>query len=151
MIYPTTGAITVFDAPTTNEPQGVTAGPDGNLWFSDPPNPNLPNVGELDSVNPSTDVITEYPIPYAGSTPDGIAAGPDGNLSFLDPGANEIGVATLSTSSLVVTTQPPASVAAGSPFGLTVTAENSAGNAIATFNGTVTVALASGGGASGAR
>ncbi len=42
---------------------------------------------------------------------------------------------------LVVTTQPPASVAAGSGFGLTVTAEDSSGNVDTSFNGTVTVAL----------
>ena len=46
------------------------------------------------------------------------------------------------TTSLVVTTQPPASVTAGSTFGLTVTAEDSSGNVDTSFNGTVTVALA---------
>ncbi|MGO9813478.1 MAG: choice-of-anchor Q domain-containing protein [Isosphaeraceae bacterium] len=42
---------------------------------------------------------------------------------------------------LVVTAQPPASVIAGSGFGLTVTAEDTSGNADTSFNGTVTVAL----------
>jgi hypothetical protein len=42
---------------------------------------------------------------------------------------------------LVVTTQPPASVMAGSSFGLTVTAEDSSGNVDSSFDGTVTVAL----------
>ena len=37
--------------------------------------------------------------------------------------------------------QPPASVTAGSGFGLTVQAEDSSGNPITSFNGTVTVAL----------
>ena len=45
--------------------------------------------------------------------------------------------------SLVVTAQPPGSVTAGSGFGLTVTAEDSSGNVDTSFNGTVTVALAS--------
>src|SRR5262249_51080615 len=44
---------------------------------------------------------------------------------------------------LVVTQQPPSSVTAGSPFGLTVTAEDGSGNPITSFNGTVTVGLAS--------
>ena len=44
---------------------------------------------------------------------------------------------------LVVTQQPPASVTAGSGFGLTVQAQDSSGNLITSFNGTVTVALAS--------
>ncbi len=43
--------------------------------------------------------------------------------------------------SLVVTTQPPASVTAGTSFGLTVTAENTSGNVDTSFNGTVAVAL----------
>ena len=43
----------------------------------------------------------------------------------------------------MVTTQPPSSVTAGSGFGLTVQAEDSSGNLITSFNGTVTVALAS--------
>jgi len=43
----------------------------------------------------------------------------------------------------VVTQQQPSSVTAGSPFGLTVEAENNSGNLISSFNGTVTVALAS--------
>ena len=42
-----------------------------------------------------------------------------------------------------MTQQPPASVTAGSPFGLTVQAEDSSGNLDSSFNGTVTVALAS--------
>ena len=91
---------------------------------------------------PNTDAITEYPVPYAGTDPIAITAGPDGNVWFTDAGTNAIGVATLTTSQLVVTQQPPASVTAGSGFGLTVEAENSSGNLITSFNGTVTVALA---------
>ena len=41
-----------------------------------------------------------------------------------------------------MTQQPPASVTAGSAFGLTVEAEDSSGNLVSSFNGTVTVALA---------
>ena len=43
---------------------------------------------------------------------------------------------------VVVTAQPPATVAAASPFVLTVQAEDSSGNVNTSFNGTVTVALA---------
>ena len=42
----------------------------------------------------------------------------------------------------MVTQQPPSSVTAGSPFGLTVQAEDSSGNLVTSFNGTVTVVLA---------
>ena len=41
-----------------------------------------------------------------------------------------------------MTQQPPASVTAGTPFGLAVEAEDSSGNLDSSFNGTVTVALA---------
>jgi hypothetical protein len=45
---------------------------------------------------------------------------------------------------LVVTSPPPSSIAAGSPFGLVVKAEDSFGNVIASFNGSVTIADTSG-------
>ncbi len=56
----------------------------------------------------------------------------------VDIGAYEFHAGTYVT----VTTQPPTSVTAGSSFGLTVTAENSSGNVDTSFNGTVTVSLA---------
>jgi hypothetical protein len=43
----------------------------------------------------------------------------------------------------VITQQPPGSVTAGSGFGLTVQAEDSSGNLVSSFTGTVTVGLAS--------
>jgi streptogramin lyase len=138
MINPTTDAITEFTDPYSNSATfGITAGPDGNLWFTDRGNSS---IGTFDL---TTRAITEYPIPFTGAGPAGIVIGPDGNLWFTDPGNNAIGVATLASSQMVVTTQPPASVTAGSGFGFTVTAEDSSGNTITSFNGTVTVALAS--------
>ncbi|MFI5460432.1 MAG: hypothetical protein ACHRXM_33870 [Isosphaerales bacterium] len=131
----TTGAVTEFTIPANHPSWGITAGPDGNLWFTE----NVTaGIGEI---NPTTDAITEYAVPYANSSPAFITSGPDGNLWFTDPGTNSIGVDTLSTTHFVVTQQPPASVTAGSPFGLTVEAEDSSGNLDSSFNGTVTVAL----------
>jgi hypothetical protein len=43
----------------------------------------------------------------------------------------------------VITQQPPSSVTAGTGFGLTVQAEDSLGNLVSSFSGTVTVGLAS--------
>ena len=71
-------------------------------------------------VRSTTDVITEYPVPYINSGPQAITVGPDGNLWFTDFGTNAIGVAALAPTQLVVTQQPPTSVTAGSAFGLTV-------------------------------
>src|SRR5262249_41113115 len=85
-------------------------------------------------------------IPYANSSRGGIVAGPDGNLWFTDFDTASVGVATVnetSTTSLVMTQQPPASVTAGSGFGLTVEAEDSSGKLVTSFNGPGTVALAS--------
>jgi virginiamycin B lyase len=129
-IDPTTHAIAEFvDPAASTYTYGITSGPDGNIWFGD---------GHLGRANPSTGAITSFPV-TAGR---GITTGPDGNL-WLSYGSNIL-VATLSPSEtdLVVTQQPPASVTAGSPFGLTVTAEDGSGNVLSSFDGTVTIALA---------
>jgi len=144
MINPTTHAIVEFSTPTGGPNLlGITAGPDGNLWFAEA------NVGQIGEINPTTRAITESAIPYGNAEPVGIAAGPDGNLWFTDDGdvvgkEGAIGVVTLSTASthFVLTQQPPASVTAGTPVGLTVQADDSSGNLDSSFNGTVAVALA---------
>ncbi len=126
---PTT--LTVSDFAISSYASGITLGPDGNLWFTE-------NAGTIGRINPTTGALTEYPVP-AGQ----ITTGPDGNLWFTY--GSSIGVATLSTTEtdLVVTQQPPTSITAGSGFALTVQAEDGSGNLITSFNGTVTVALAS--------
>jgi streptogramin lyase len=134
MINPSTHAISEFAVPTSGDgPTGITAGPDGNLWFTE-------TAGQIGTVDPTTHAITEFPIPYASTRPAYITAGPDGNLWFTDPGTNAVGAYYLQN--LVVTTQPPASVTAGSSFSLTVQAQDISGNLITSFNGTVTLALA---------
>ena len=62
MINPTTDTITEF-ATSNLYPYGITAGPDGKLWFT--------GSGQIGQINPTTDVITEYAIPYAGSSTRG--------------------------------------------------------------------------------
>ena len=142
MIDPSSHAIAEFPVPTPNARLvRITAGADGNLWFTEAA------VGQLGEINPTTHAITEFGIPYAGAYPWGITAGPDGNVWFTDGSGdgpnNAVGVATLNTDSLVVTQQPPASVTAGSSFGLTVQAKDSFGDIDSSFSGKVTVALAS--------
>ena len=136
-INPTTHAITEFATPTApSSPFGITTGPDGNLWFAE-------GNGKIGTINATTHAISEYAIPYT-PRPLGITTGPDGNLWFTDlnsPGA--IGEVNLTSMQLAVTQQPPTSITAGTPFGLTVEAEDSSGNLLSSFNGTVTVALAS--------
>ena len=55
---------------------GSTAGPDGNLWFTES---RAYQVGEI---NPTTHANSEFAVPccYAGGA--GITAGPDGNVWF---------------------------------------------------------------------
>jgi virginiamycin B lyase len=79
------GAITEFRIKTKNsDPAGITAGPDGNLWFTDS---GTDQIGRLTPAG----VVTQFAIPTAGSFPEGITAGPDGNLWFTEEGANQIG------------------------------------------------------------
>jgi streptogramin lyase len=132
-INPTTHAIS--EIATASPPLVITAGPDGNLWFTENAS------GKLGSINPTTDAVTEYAVPYTNAGPQGITTGPDGDLWFADSLDNAIGVATLAPTQLVVTQQPPASVTAGSPFGMTVEDLDSSGNLVSSFNGTVTVGL----------
>ena len=137
-INPTTHAIAEFTTPTVGSGTGaITSGPDGNLWFMEY------NVGQIGTINPTTHVITEFSDTYTGSTPAWIASGSDGKLWFGDPGTHAVGVAIVNAPQLVVTQAAPASVTAGSSFGLTLEAEDSSGNPVTSFNGTVTVALAS--------
>ena len=79
MINPATHAITEFPVPTANaDPYGITAGPDGNLWFTEY------GGSKIGMINPTTHAITEFPVPTANAGLDGITAGPDGNLWFTE-------------------------------------------------------------------
>jgi streptogramin lyase len=78
------GSITEFSLPTLpSAPLGITAGPDGNLWFTEQAG------GKIGRITPSG-TITEYPLP-SFDNPFGITAGPDGNLWFVEPDGNKIG------------------------------------------------------------
>jgi uncharacterized repeat protein (TIGR01451 family) len=78
----------LFPVPSSNgAPGGITAGPDGNLWFTEF------TAGFIGEINPTTHVIAEFPIQSTvQSLPSGITAGPDGNLWFAEFGTNQIGV-----------------------------------------------------------
>src|SRR5438128_4383881 len=71
-------------------PWGITAGPDGNLWFTE-----SDQVGNIGRITP-TGMITEFPVPTPSSFPNGITAGPDGNLWFVEHAGNKIGRITTS-------------------------------------------------------
>jgi streptogramin lyase len=69
--------ITEFPLPTTgSSPWRITAGPDGNLWFTEfIYNSSIGRITTAGSV-------TEFAIPTPFVSPTGIATGPDGNLWF---------------------------------------------------------------------
>jgi streptogramin lyase len=79
--------VTEFTAGITGgaSPVGITAGPDGNLWFTEY------NGNRIGRITPQG-VVTEFSTGIsAGARPNGIALGPDGNLWFTETGGNRIG------------------------------------------------------------
>ena len=85
------GFVTEFSVPTASgQPRGITAGPDGNVWFTEQ---NGNKIGRITTAG----VITEFSVPTASSQPRGITAGPDGNIWFTESNANKIGELTLPT------------------------------------------------------
>jgi streptogramin lyase len=141
-----TGTVTEFPVPSSGGSAGlreITAAPDGNLWFS------YQNADQqIGSIDPVTDVTNVVSSPYTGSTFDGLTEAPDGNLWVADYGTSAIGVVPLTMDQtpslhLAITQQPPAGVTAGNGFGLTLQVEDSSNNLVPSFNGTVTVGLAS--------
>jgi virginiamycin B lyase len=71
---PTT--IDTFPLPGGTRPQGIAAGPDGNVWFT-----GDTSVGRITP----TGTVTLFAVPTTGGL-GGIAAGPDGNLWFTEGG-----------------------------------------------------------------
>ena len=77
--------ITTFAIPTAqSKPWEITAGPDGNLRFTE----YFGN--KIGRITPSGS-ITEFPLPIANSGPQEITAGPDGNLWFTEEFGIKIG------------------------------------------------------------
>lgn len=66
-------------------PVGITAGPDGNLWYTD----GFASGSNIGRITPSG-TITLFPVP-SGDSEGEIAAGPDGNLWFPEYRTNKIG------------------------------------------------------------
>jgi streptogramin lyase len=77
--------VTDFPVLTPNSaPTGITTGPDGNLWFTQP------GANKIGRITP-TGVVTEFFLTTPNGIPTGITSGPDGNLWFTLQGANKIG------------------------------------------------------------
>jgi virginiamycin B lyase len=85
------GNVTIYAA--IYDPQGITAGPDGALWFTDKGNFADDGLATSDSMIgriTTNGTVTNYN--GAGiNVPEGITAGPDGALWFTNYGNNTIG------------------------------------------------------------
>ena len=79
-----TPPIAEFQIPTANSyPYGITAGPDGNIWFTES-SFTEPNGSIIGRITPNG-TITEFPLPNKfNSNPFPITVGPDGNLWFAE-------------------------------------------------------------------
>lgn len=79
------GTITEFLLPFPGSvPFLLTAGPDGNVWFT------LNSASNIGKITPSGS-ITQYEIPTVNCGPSGITTGPDGRIWFTEYGASKIG------------------------------------------------------------
>ncbi|MHB8146280.1 MAG: Vgb family protein [Vulcanimicrobiaceae bacterium] len=81
---------TEYAIPTSSaRPLGITAGPDGNLWFTE-----YNGLGHKIGRITTGGTITEYSLPTSDAYPVGITTGPDGNLWFTEQEGNNIGKIT---------------------------------------------------------
>ena len=103
------GTITEFPLPFAGSvPFQLTAGPDGNVWFT------LNSASNIGRITPSGN-ITQFEIPTPNCQPSGITTGPDGNIWFTEYVANKIGRVTVSGTF----TEFPISTPNSFPFAIT--------------------------------
>ena len=119
--------ITLPGASGFKEPDHITVGPDGNLWFTERNGvsscpPSSCTGGAIGRITPAG-VITEFPIPIGGPGPGtnpfplGIVSVPaDGALWFAQSGTNEIG--RITTAGAI--TDFPTGATGGMPMGITL-------------------------------
>ena len=108
-------------------PAGITAGPDGNVWFAE--SAGSGGIGRITSAG----VITEFTAGISGQA-EGIALGPDGNLWFTEPSQEKIGritpsgaITEFSVPSGLLSSAKPAGIAAGRDGNLWFTISSSQG------------------------
>lgn len=70
--------------PINGESLDLIIGPDSNLWF---PETGANAIGRISPAG----IITQFPLPTAGSGPFDLTIGPDRNLWFLDPNTGRLG------------------------------------------------------------
>jgi streptogramin lyase len=83
------GKITEYSLPAKSAPIAITAGPDGNLWYTDAWSCKIGKITTAGKIE------AEYALPKE-SEPYNIRQGPDGNLWFVDRSTSKIGKITTS-------------------------------------------------------
>ncbi len=84
--------IAQYTTPTyDSDPGPIGDGPDGNYWFFET------RFNQFGVINPTTDHITEVPLPTAVAIVGGITAGPKGTVWFTALNTNQIGVINTAT------------------------------------------------------
>ena len=142
---PVSGQVTAYSPGSAADPapMGMAAGPDGNMWFTQP-------SGAIARMTTAGDV-TEFSTGLsAGSTPEGIAAGPDGNMWVAlnaDNAPSKAGIARVTMDGAITEFRTgvtagsmPYSITAGPDGNMWFTETGPGGNAIGriTPSGTVT-------------
>jgi virginiamycin B lyase len=102
--------VPVLPGAVSNGVAGITAGPDGNVWFA------LSNSDRIARIT-SGGQISQFTLPSRYSSPQEIIIGPDGLLWFTEPGAQRIG--RISTSGDITEYQLPTDHHRG-PWSLTL-------------------------------
>ena len=69
--------------------EGITAGPDGNIWFTEDTD-NQSQNGKIGRIT-RTGSISEFPLPTPRGGPGAITDGPDGKIWFSERKSNKIG------------------------------------------------------------
>jgi streptogramin lyase len=111
-------SMTGYDlADAQSNPQGITSGPDGALWFTEAYGNKIGRIT-------TSGTISEYAVPTSGSSPEGIAAGPDGALWFTEGVSSKIGKVTPSGSF----TEYAVPTSGSSPFGITAGPDGASGS-----------------------
>ena len=80
--------MTIHALPAPCAPNGITAGPDGALWFAC-------TAGSIGRITVDG-VVSTYPLPFAASAPGSITSGPDGALWFTEQKTGMFGRITTS-------------------------------------------------------
>jgi virginiamycin B lyase len=97
--------------PTSGGAYGITAGPDGALWFTEPYSNQIGRIS-------TGGVMTHFPAPTPKSFIQGITAGPDGALWFTEYVARKIGRittgGTITEFSITIPEADPLDIATGS-------------------------------------